>query len=326
MRKAAVILGFAVALIALILVMLRTPDSDAASMRVKYGGPDSVFARTPDGMSVHYRDQGCRDCPAILLVHGSNSSLQTFEPLVRNLQNRYRLISYDQPGHGLTGPHPRDDYSAQGMFEAIAAVVEATGVERFAIAGNSMGGWVAWRYALAQPQNVSALVLIDSAGAPAPPGAEKPRLYLGARIMRWSVGRLLGQLVTPRPVIRQSLLDSVADEAGVTEEMVDRYWELLRFPGNRRAAGLLAIVDREPGYGKRLSEVNAPTLILWGEEDRVIPPDNAKIFHQMIPDSSLQIFDGVGHLPMEEAPERTASAIDRFFNEIQTSKKSRERG
>ena len=326
MRKAAVIIGSVAALIAAVLVILSTPDSDAASMRVKYGGSDASFAKTLDGMSVHYRDQGCQHCPAILLVHGSNSSLQTFEPLVRHLQDRYRLISYDQPGHGLTGRHPRDDYSAQGMFEAVAAVVEATGVEQFAIAGNSMGGWVAWRYVLARPENVSALILIDASGAPSAPNAEKRTLYLGARIMRWSVGRFLGQFVTPRSVIRQSLLDSMADEAGVTEEMVDRYWELLRYPGNRRAAGLLAKVDRESSYGPRLSEVTVPTLILWGAEDRVIPPDNARTFHQMIPNSELQIFDGVGHLAMEEAPERSAKAIELFLSESHSSAESRERG
>ena len=126
--------------------------------------------------------------------------------------------------------------------------------------------------------------------------------------------------------IRQSLLDSVADEARVTEEMVDRYWELLRYPGNRRAAGLLAIVDREPSYWPRLSEVTVPALILWGAEDRVIPPDNAMTFHQMIPNSELQIFDGVGHLAMEEAPERTAKAIELFLSESHSSAESRERG
>lgn len=317
MKKIAVISGLVAALLAVAFAVLRTPDCDATAMRTKYGGPTPRFAETADGMSVHYRDQGCRDCPVVLLVHGTNASLQTFEPLVRSLGNRYRIISYDQPGHGLTGPHPGDDYSASGMIEAVEAVIDAAGVERFAIAGNSMGGWVAWRYVLARPENISGLILIDATGAPASPNAEKARPYLGARIMRSSVGRFLGQLVTPRFLIRQSLLDSVAEEAFVTEEMVDRYWELLRYPGNRRAAGLLATADREPGYGQRLSEITLPTLILWGAEDKVVPADNARTFHDMIPNSDLQIFDGVGHLPMEEAPERTAIAIDAFLSEIQ---------
>ncbi len=313
MRKFAVFLGFLAGLVAVAFIALRTPDSDAAAMRAKYGGSASKFAETSDGMSVHYRDQGCRDCPAIILVHGSNASLHTFEPLVENLKHRYRLISYDQPGHGLTGPHPRDDYSATGMFEAIAAVVDATGV---AIAGNSMGGWIAWRYALARPQDLSGLILINAAGASPPPDAEKPRLYLGARIMRHLVGRFLGQHITPRSVFEQSLLDGAADDAFVTESMVDRYWELMRYPGNRRAAGLRAIAEREPRYGQRLSEITVPTLILWGAQDRVTPPYNAKTFDEMIPNSRSAVFEDVGHLTMEEAPERTASAIDEFLDAI----------
>ena len=318
MRKIAIILGLSAALLAGAFIALRTPDTDAAGMQRKYGGPKPTFAETSDGMLVHYRDQGCRNCPAIILLHGSNASLHTFEPLVDILKDRYRLISYDQPGHGLTGPHPRDDYSAQGMFDAIEAVVDATGVERFTIAGNSMGGWVAWRYVLEQPQNITSLILMDASGAPPSPDAEKPKLYLGARIVQYSAGRFLVQHITPRSIIRKSILDTVADEAFVTEEMVDRYWELLRYPGNRRATALLAIADREPGYAQQLTGVAVPTLILWGEEDRVIPPHNANTFHEMIPGAKLQILDGVGHLPMEEAPARTAVAIETFLDSSQT--------
>ncbi len=316
MKKFAIFLAVLAGLVAVAFIALRTPDSDAAAMRAKYGGPSPKFGETTDGMSVHYRDQGCGDCPAIILVHGSNASLHTFEPLVENLKDRYRLISYDQPGHGLTGPHQRDDYSAQGMFEAIAAVVDATGVQRFAIAGNSMGGWIAWRYALARPQDLSALILINAAGAPPPPDAEKPRLYLGERIMRHPVGRFLAQHITPRSMFEQSLVDAVASEAFVTENMVDRYWELMRYPGNRRAAGLRAIADREPQYGLRLSEITVPTLILWGAEDRVTPPYDAKTFDEMIPNSRSTVFEDVGHITMEEAPKRTAAAIHKLLEAV----------
>jgi len=194
--------------------------------------------------------------------------------------------------------------------------LEATGVERFAIAGNSMGGWVAWRYALANPEDVTGLILIDASGAPPPPDAEKPKLYLGARIMRHPVGRFLARHITPRSLFEQSLRDAAADEDFVTDDMVDRYWELMRFPGNRRAAGLRAIVDREPEYGQRLAEITVPTLILWGAEDRVTPPDNAMTFDATIPNSRSVVFEGVGHLTMEEAPERTAAAIDGFLDEV----------
>lgn len=316
MRKFAVVLGALAVLVSVAFIALRTPDSDVAAMRAKYGGPNPSFAEAADGMLVHYRDQGCRGCPAILLVHGSNASLHTFEPLVEHLKDRYRLISYDQPGHGLTGPHPRDDYSARGMFEAIAAVIDATEVERFAIAGSSMGGWVAWRYALARPQDLSGLILINASGAPPPPDAEKPRPYLGSIVMHHPLGRFLAQRITPRSLFERSLRDNVTDDAFVTETMVDRYWELMRYPGNRRAAGLRAIVDREPQYGERLSEITAPTLILWGAQDRVTPPYVGETFDEMIPNSRFAMFEDVGHLTMEEAPKRTAAAIDAFLSEL----------
>ncbi len=313
MRKFAIALGVLAGLAAVAFIALRTPDSDPVAMRAKYGGPAPRFAEAANGMSVHYRDQGCRDCPAILFVHGSNSSIHTFEPLVERLGDRYRILSYDQPGHGLTGPHPRDDYSAQGMFEALTAVVDATRVETFAIAGNSMGGWVAWRYALANPSDLSGLILMNASGAPPRPDAEKRKLYLGARIVRHPVGRLLARHITPRSVFERSLRGAVGDDFIVPEQMVDRYWELLRYPGNRRAVGLRATVDREPQYGERLREILLPTLILWGDQDRVTPPDNAKTFDEMIPNSQVIMFEGVGHIPMEEAPERTATAIDAFL-------------
>ena len=317
MRNLTKFLVSIVILLAVAFLVLKTPDSDPADMQTKYGGVNSKFVDVPGGMSIHYRDQGCRNCPAIVLVHGSNSSLHTYEPLVHVLEDRYRLISYDQPGHGLTGPHPLDDYSAQSMSEAMDAVIDATGVERYAIVGSSMGGWVAWRSVLARPGDVSALILISSSGAPPPPNTEKPRLYLGARIMRHPIGRFFARHITPRVIVEQSLFDSISNDDQVTENMVDRYWELLRLPGNRRAAGLLALVDREPEYGQRLGELNLPALILWGEDDHVVPLYNAKTFEELIPNSELQVFANVGHLAMEEVPGRTAEAIDGFLTSIE---------
>lgn len=304
--------GIVIATVAALLV-LRTEDTDLALMQEKYGGTNSLYVETSDGLSVRYRDQGCQTCPAIILIHGSNSSLHTFEPLVERLADRYRLISYDQPGHGLTGAHPDDDYSATSMFKAVDALVGATGVNEFAIAGSSMGGWVAWRYALENPERVAALILIGASGAPHRPTSVEARLHLGARIMKSSVGRRLAERIAPRFLVEQSLLDSVSDPNLVTDEMVDRYWELLRLPGNRRAAGQLAVTDREPEFGERLGELRPRTLILWGEEDQVVPVSNAATFREEIPNAVLQVFERVGHLPAEEVPEKSALAIDRFL-------------
>lgn len=313
MRRLIAITLAVATLLAAAFAALRTPDTDPRAMIAKYGGSSPMFAEGAGGMRVHWRDEGCRDCPAIIFLHGSNASLHTWTPMVDALGGEYRIISYDQPGHGLTGPHPRDDYSANGMFEALNAVANAARLDHFYLAGNSMGGWIAWRYALAHPARVDGLILIDAAGAPLRAGERPPPLNLGFRLMRLKMLRPLMEQITPRALIKKSLLDTTAVDAVVTEEMVDRYWELLRLPGNRRATALRADVDREEAYADRLREITQPTLILWGKEDRLIYATAAQTFDERLPNAEATLFDGVGHLPMEEAPEATANAIRRFL-------------
>ena len=148
--------------------LLRTPDTDAAQMISKYSSDDSLFAENAQGLRVHYRDQGNAEGIPIILVHGTAASLHTWEPLVERLGDRYRIISYTQPGHGLTGPHPHDDYSFAGMAQALDLVADELALDHFVLGGNSMGGWVAWRYALGNPNKVDALLLLGrSRHAPA---------------------------------------------------------------------------------------------------------------------------------------------------------------
>lgn len=311
-RVSAFLAGF-IAILAVVFMLVRTPDADRDEMVAKYGGPKAMFAEGAGGMRVHWRDEGCRDCPAIILLHGSNASLQTWEPLVQQLNGEYRIITYDQPGHGLTGAHPRDDYSAAGMFEALNAVAGAARLDHFYLGGNSMGGWIAWRYALAYPERVDGLILIDAAGAPLRDGETPPPLNLGFRLMRNPLLRPLVEQITPRDIVAKSVLETVAVKSIVDDAMIDRYWELNRFPGNRRASAIRATTDREEAFADRLGEITAPTLIVWGAQDQLVYPTAAETFAERIPDTDVVIFDSVGHLPMEEAPEATANAIRRFL-------------
>jgi pimeloyl-ACP methyl ester carboxylesterase len=317
MRKILAAIAGLLAVIGLAFLSLRTPDTNRAEMIAKYGGPAATFAEGAGGMRVHWRDEGCRDCPAIVLLHGSNASLHTFEPMIRELSGEYRIITYDQPGHGLTGPHPRDDYSAAGMFEALNAVANAARLDRFYLGGNSMGGWVAWRYALAYPERVEGLILIDAAGAPLREGEAAPPLNLGFRLMRNPMLRPLMSQITPRSLVEKSLQDTVADPAIVDDNMVDRYWELLRFPGNRRASAMRALSDREPEYFERIAEITAPTLLLWGAEDKLIYASAATTFDERMPNAEVVILENVGHIPMEEAPAASANAVRRFLEGFQ---------
>lgn len=294
-------------------LLLLTPDTDRDAMIAKYSGPAGAFVAGPAGQRIHYRDQGKRGDRAIILIHGANASLHTWEPLVKRLGETYRVVTLDLPGHGLTGAIPDTDYSAQGMMDAVDVVAAKLGLDHFILGGNSMGGWVAWRYALAQPARVDALLLIDAAGMPLRPGEKRPESNVGFRVLEYPFGRWLATRVTPRMLVEQSLRGSVEKQEIVDDAMIDRYWELLRFPGNRAATVLRARMDREPAVAARVGEIKAPTLILFGDKDRLINPSAAKTFNERIAGSEVVILPGIGHLPMEEAPDATANAIADFL-------------
>ncbi|GAO77766.1 MULTISPECIES: alpha/beta fold hydrolase [unclassified Sphingopyxis] len=294
-------------------LLLLTPDTDRDAMIAKYSGPAGAFVAGPAGQRIHYRDQGKRGDRAIILIHGANASLHTWEPLVKRLGETYRVVTLDLPGHGLTGAIPDTDYSAQGMMDAVDVVAAKLGLDHFILGGNSMGGWVAWRYALAQPARVDALLLIDAAGMPLRPGEKRPESNVGFRVLEYPFGRWLATRVTPRMLVEQSLRGSVEKQEIVDDAMIDRYWELLRFPGNRAATVLRARMDREPAMAARVGEIKAPTLILFGDKDRLINPSAAKTFNERIAGSEVVILPGIGHLPMEEAPDATANAIADFL-------------
>lgn len=306
------------ALAGLLAALAYTPDTDPDVMKAKYAGAPSRYVTLPNGQSVHLRDQGPRDALTIVLLHGSNSSLHTWEPWILRLKGEFRVITLDLPGHGLTGPAPDGDYSAQAMIRAVQGVVDSQGARRFILGGNSMGGWVAWRYALAHPDRIEGLVLIDAAGVAPPPGAAPAELPLGFKL---ASNRLLGPLLvklTPRWLIARSLEQTVADPSSLSDETITRYWELLRYPGNREATIKRMATSREPDAAALLDQITAPTLIQWGDQDRLIPVENAVVFRERIPGSELVIYPGVGHLPMEEAPERTVADLITFLGMIES--------
>lgn len=300
---------FAIALLLLIMVpiiIFWTPEGDRDELIETYTNEASAFAIDGDGMKIHYRDEGNKDGAPIILLHGSNASLHTWADMVSILSDDYRLISLDFPGHGLTGPDPKQDYSAASLIDAAKTVMDETGVERAVIAGNSMGGWAAWRFALEYPERVSGLVLIDASG---PVIEEEADPYLAAKITNSVPGQLLALRVTPRPIIRQTLSQVMYDDAQITDELVERYRDMARFPGNRKAMSDRAKVDREAGYWDRVGEIGVPVLILWGEHDVTTPVAFAHAFDAAINDTKLVIYPNAAHLPMEEIPADVARDI-----------------
>lgn len=298
---------------ALLALLAWTPDVDPADMHAKYGGQRARFAEGPAGLRVHYRDDGPAEAPPLVLVHGTADSLHTWDPLVDRLVDEVRVLRLDLPGHGLTGPAPDDDVSATGLMRSVDAVATDAGLDAFLLGGNSLGGWVAWRYALENPGRIRGLVLIDPVGAPLRPGETPPRRNLGFRLLEVRWLRPVLRNVTPRALVARSLRQSVANEDVVTEERVDRYWELLRMPGNRRALEHRTDVAPEPEVFDRISEIEAPVLVLWGEEDRLVHASAARTFAERLPQAEVRVYPGVGHLPMVEVPDLVAEDVRRFL-------------
>ncbi len=292
-----------------------TPDTDAAAMRAKYGGGASQFIDLGNGITAHVRDQGKRDGRALVLIHGSNASLHTWEPWVKRLGGTYRIISLDLPGHGLTGANPKGDYDYPAFVDVVDRVMGKLGVTHAVIAGNSMGGGVTWMYALAHPEKVDGLVLVDAAGAPE---WQAKKIPIGFRLARMPIINNLMLYITPRSVFDSSLHGSVSVQSIVTPEAVDRYWELNRYPGNR--AGTLARFalahNNHPATKAQLAKIAAPTLILWGQEDSLIPVASAKWFAEAIPGANAIIYPHVGHLPMEETPDRSAADVNAWLSQL----------
>jgi len=309
-------IGLAVVVAALVgaWAVFRTPDIPVVALRAKYGSPASQYLELSPGSIIHLRDEGPRGGFPVVLMHGSNASLHTWEPWRARLTAAgYRVISFDFPGHGLSSPVPSRDYSARAYVGVAGAVVAHLGLKRFALGGNSMGGGVAWRYAAAHPEHVAALILVDSAGQP-DPGAHSPPI--GFRIARMPILRDVAASITPRSLLADSFRQSVSNQAIATPAMIDRYWELLRYPGNRGAT-----LDRFAGYHNEggteaLRTIAAPTLILWGRDDRLIPVASAAWLSARLPHSRVTILDNVGHIPMEEAPDRALTPVLKLLGEV----------
>ena len=296
-----------VALAALGWLALQRGDIPYDSLEAKYDSPASRYMDLGGGVRVHYRDEGRREGPTLVLVHGFSASLHAWEPWVRALSGEYRVISLDLPGHGLTRADQGYGAGRAGYGAVVDQVTRKLGVERFTLAGNSMGGAVAWEYALDHPGRLEGLVLVDAAGWPSS-GGNQAVIF---RILQNPVGRALLKNIDTRPLVRQGLVAGYLDPALVTEELVDRYVDLARAPGHKDIIlGLMGSFDpKDAATKERLAAITAPTLVLHGTEDRLIPVSAAGRFGDAIPGAQVIIYDKVGHVPMEQIPDRSAADL-----------------
>ncbi|MCJ0765655.1 alpha/beta fold hydrolase [Variovorax terrae] len=284
------------------------PDQPVAALKARWAPPPSQFIAV-QGMQVHLRDEGPRDDPEpLVLLHGTSASLHTWDGWAAALRGQRRVIRVDLPGFALTGPQPQDDYSIDAYVRFVAALLDQLGVQRAVLAGNSLGGQIAWSFAAAQPQRVTRLVLVDAAGY----DFASASVPLAFRIARLPMLAPLLEHTLPRGMVEGSVRNVYGDPAKVTPELVDLYYDMALREGNRRALGL-RMRQRLAVHPERIATLKLPTLILWGGRDRLIPPDSARRFAQDIAGSRLVMFDDLGHVPHEEDPARTVAAVKAFL-------------
>ena len=319
-------IGIVVAIVAVLGIgfwLLSAPDIPRAVLEAKYATPPSQFTDltyastlpggAPGTARVHYRIRGAANAPVLLLLHGSNATLFTWEPWSKALSDHFRVVSVDLPAHGLTGATANQDYTQAGMANFVAAFADKLGLKTFALAGNSMGGGVAARFAEEHPERVRALILVDAAGMPSKMGDHTPIAF---QLLRYGWARSLLSHLDPKPLVREGLNDAIVNKAVLTPQMIDLYSDVARMDGAREATSerFTQFSMAEMSYVKdHTRALTMPVLILWCEEDHLIPVAAAHAWNTALPGSKLIVYLATGHIPMEERAAQSAADVRAFL-------------
>jgi pimeloyl-ACP methyl ester carboxylesterase len=284
---------------------LYTPDLSRPALEAKYHlSPDGFVA--VDGIDLYVVESGPKDAPCVVMLHGFGSSLQTFDAWAAGLSEKFHVVRLDLPGFGLTGADPTGDYSDARTMKLLAGLLDRLHVAKASFVGNSMGGRFAWEFAAEHPDRVDRLVLVSPDGF-ASEGFEygkAPEVPLMLRALPY---------VMPKSMLKQTLVPAYADPKRLSDAVVTRYYDFMRAPGVRRA-----VIDRTAQTVLHdpvplLRRITAPTLILWGEGDAMIPVSNAADYVAAIPGAKLVKLPGLGHVPQEELPGPTLQIVEHFL-------------
>jgi pimeloyl-ACP methyl ester carboxylesterase len=284
-------------------------DVSVEELKKKYANAESEFVEI-DGMQVHFRDQGIlSDTLPIVLIHGTGASLHTWEAWVSELKNEHRIITLDLPAYGLTGPNQTGDYSQDFYVGFMDKLLSKLNINRCILGGNSLGGAITWAYALEHPAKVSKMILVDAGGYP----MVSKSVPIAFQIARMPVLGNLFKYVLPHSIIEKSLQNVYVHDDRITPELIERYYDMASREGNRKA-----FLDRMKSSIKndkylKIRTLLMPTLIIWGEQDGLIPIDVAEKFHADLPNDTMIVFKNLGHTPMEEDPMETVKAVKEFL-------------
>lgn len=285
---------------------LWTPDKDVQWLHGRYLAQVDGMVNVA-GTTLHVRDTGPRDAPAVILLHGFGASLQTWDAWAKALQADHRVIRFDLPGSGLSPPDASGSYTDARSIELLVALQDRLGLSRTSVIGHSIGGRIAWSLAARHPERVDRLVLVS------PDGFASPGFSYGQAPHVPSVFKLM-RYVLPKSLLRANLAPAYADPTFLTDALATRYHDLLLAPGARQALltrmAQTVLVDPVP----LLKTIRAPTLLVWGAQDAMIPIANAADYLKALPDARLATVPGAGHLPQEEKSSESIAVVRDFLD------------
>ena len=306
-----VLAGFVVLIIIGVILCYGHRDIPLNQLKAKYTDTASSFISV-NGMDIHFRDEGDRaDTIPIVLIHGTCSSLHTFDAWTISLKNTKRVVRMDLPAYGLTGPFPDGNYTIARYTDFLKEFLTGLGIGRCVLAGNSLGGEISWNFALAHPERVTKMILIDAAGYP----ESSKSVPIAFRVAETPVLNKLLTFITPRSLVRASVEDVYFDKSKVSDSLVERYFELTLREGNRQAFVDRFTISADASAYNKIKNIHQPTLILWGANDLLIPVEKAYQFHEDLPNDTLVILENTGHTPMEESPIESLEPVLHFIEE-----------
>lgn len=285
-----------------------TPDLPRQRLDAKYLRSRQNM-REVAGTRLRIRDDGPRDAPVVIMLHGFGASLETWEAWSQALDDTFRVIRLDLPGSGLSPPDASGLYTDARAIQLVLALMDQLKIGHASLIGNSIGGRIAWTLAAMHPDRVQRLVLIspDGFAGRGPSYGQVPTVPKTLSLMRYFL---------PLFMVRSNLAVGYGDPSRLEPETVEQYYDLLRAPGARAALlarlGQTVLRDPEP----LLTRIDSPTLLVWGEKDAMIPVSNAADYQRLLFDSELVTFAQLGHLPQEEAPAQSLPPVRRFLERV----------
>lgn len=283
-----------------------TPDLSRPAAEAKFAKAPGDYVEA-SGLRFHVRQEGPAGAPAIVMIHGNASMLQSWDGWAGDLATDHRVIRYDLAGHGLTGADPAAAYSPERDAEQLKDLLDRLGVVRATLIGNSLGGQIAWHFAAANPDRVEKLVLV------APGGYPLPGLGFGQKVELPPAAKLL-PFTLKREAVKARISALYGDPTRLSEPMLDNYYLSWLAPGVREAQlqRLSAYLLHDPA--EKLRTIQAPVLLVWGEKDRLVSfATTPAKFQAELPNARLVSFPGLGHMPQEEDPATTIAAVREFL-------------